>query len=276
MSNLNNIGKPRQQMEFWTYKVYNGDSIGCPLPEKAQLVMKTKEKKEYVDSVKAVILFMVNTRKLALGKGANFRVACESHNGYVPSLRIKAPICRNTKAEDVAATIGKWKNFTKAKVDAAVQELTEGTGCLQKCGLRKEDGSVIRICPASKSNLGQPAPCKERVLVRCWDLERNRPFDLELSGPSVGNDKRFVSPLFEFIGKLGDKEPYQYDITFSAKLHEKFYILNVGAVACEDSAQVQERAKRAEENYNRYLLNASKASEDAPAQKKEGEVSFDE
>ena len=234
------------------YKVWNPNPQRPEITPTPGIVMTTtrkvgeeKEKQsEVVQTVKAVILYRSHARQKSRGSGTSFRIECESH-GYNldetgdkmrPSLRVQQPLCRKVTAQDVAQVFSQWKGFDQAKVDAKVKEVTDGTGNLQVCGLKTSEGGFIPLCPKAKwDEDGNKPSCKPLLHIDCYDIERNRPFEMRLTGKSISNDKRFVSPFAEFFKFLriqGEKGApcFEYEVELSASKDGAYYYLNISKI----------------------------------------------
>lgn len=234
-----------------------------------------KKVTEVVDKVRAVILFKSEARKLARGSGPNWRIACQSHDGCHPSLRIEQPLCRKTKAQDLAQIFSQWKGFDEAKVNAKVQEVTDGTGELQICGLKTKNG-VLTLCPFAKKDpdTGQAGACKSYIYLHCWDIDRQREFKMELGGKNTYASEKFTSPIHEFFKFLRSSEHkdsegnpkgldcFSFVVEFSPKKTEANYYLDVTNIRpIEQSSNRQdmrERAQRVKQLYEQDSLWVSK------------------
>jgi hypothetical protein len=267
--------------ELPTYKVWNPNpkNPGQPVTPGVVMVSVTGrgaekvKSEERTDKVRAIILFRSAGRMLAGGEGKNFNVQCQSH-GYItddtgkkmrPSLKIQQPLCRDATAQDVAQIFSQWKGFDQAKIDAKVAEVTEGTGCLQVCGLKAADGSLIALCPSARwTKVGRrniaPA-CQPREFIHAYDLDRKREFKMELGGQSIKNDQKYVSPLFQFYAwiRAQGKEAvsFQYEVEISPLQNGAFYVVNVANPQKIDEALLAEIEPRAHDAKDRYLRQAS-------------------
>lgn len=267
-----------------TYKVWNPNPTekGDATPGIVMTTVEVKgdekiKHKEVVDSVKAVILYQSPGRKLARGTGKTFQVACQSHDGLRPSLRVEAPLCRKLTAEDVASVFSQWKGYDQARVSAKVQEVTEHTGKLQFCSLKTNDG-FIRLCPYAKKDpdTGRAGACKEHIFVHCYDLEREREFKMELTGRSIERGN-FTSPFHEFFKGLREQGPvingkprglpcFAFSVTMSSAPSGGFFYLNVTNPTPIESAEERSRykvkAEKAREAYEKDAHRLSQAEYD--------------
>lgn len=229
-------------------------------------------------TVRAVILFTSAGRQLARGKDKNFQIVCSSHDGATPSIRIDEPLCRKTTAKDVAAVISTWKGFDKAKVDAKVTEVTQGSDKLAICGM-KAAGGFISLCPFARKDpvTGTQGACKQHIFVRAYDIDAKREFTMELTGGSMAYGK-FIAPFHEFMrylrtgGPLVDGKPkglpsYAFTVELSAVENKQFFILNVKnwkpIAQAENREEMKKMALAAKEAYEKQALRLSKAAYDA-------------
>ena len=228
-----------------------------------------------VPTVKAVLLYATPARRLATGQGAQHRTVCQSHDGHVPSLRIDKPLCQRATSEDVAAILSQWKGFDKAKLEERIQEVTLGSNKLSFCGLKKSNGDTIPLCPLARKDsiTGQQGACRPHIYIKAYDLGNNREFEMELTGSSIRNDARYISPFHEFFkyirsaGKPVDGRPtglpyYIFEVDLTAQPNNQYFVLGVsGAKILESSdlrADMKARALTAEEDYQRSASFMSK------------------
>lgn len=262
-----------------TYKVWNANPKSASATPTPGIVMTTttgrgEEKTknvEVVQTVKAVILFRSPGRRKNRGSGATFRTECESH-GYVldgkgdkmrPSLKIQEPLCRKATAQDLAQTFSQWKGYDQAKVDAKIQEVTDGTGQLQVCGLKTSSGGFIPLCPKVKWNDGDKPTCSPYLHVAAYDVERKRQFRMELTGRSMQNDNKFISPFFEFFkflrkAKTDGATCFEYTVELAPLQNGAFYLLDVrNYEKIEDEKVLAEMEHMALESRERWMNQAS-------------------
>lgn len=224
--------------------------------------------KEIVQSVSCVILFASHGRKLATGKGAQHRIVCQSHDGHGPSVRIAEPLCRRTTSEDVANVLAQWKGYDKAKIEGVVGELTQGCGKLQFCGIKKNTGETIPLCPFARRDAitGQSAACKPHIHVSAYDIDNKREFEMTLTGSSIANNQKFISPFYEFFkflrnqgpivdGKQAGEPNFAYSVTLSAIKDGAYYLLGISnytPLDAETRSAMRERAIAARESYEKF------------------------
>lgn len=279
-----------------TYKVWNSNPKAPGATPTPGVVMRTMTREgersvyqnEVVESVRVVFLYRSIGRKV---EGQDGGIKCQSH-GYVldpegkkarPSLKITEPFCRDATAADLAKVFSEWKGFDAAKVDAKIQEVTEGTGCLQVCGLKAKDGSLIALCPSARwTKVGRKnvkPDCKPHVFVVGYDLERNREFKMELTGGSIQADQRYTSPFANFFASLRGKPEgknvcFAYEVTLGFKANGAFYVLDVHSakeLPEADRSQMEVRALDARDRYLRSAMWLSKEQYEAQkAQAAEG------
>lgn len=264
------------------YKIWNPDPKKPDAPRTPGIIMSTqlttgyrpdgsaiKEyKKDLTEKVNAVILFASPARKLKVQQGKT--ILCQSHDNHAPSLRIDQPLCRKSTTEDIVNIISQWKGLDQAKIMSKVQEVTEG-GKLVFCGLQKEDGEVIPLCPFSKKDpiTGASAACKQNIFVRAYDIDRKREFTMELTGSSMQNNSKFISPFHEFFryirtaGKDRTGLPcYVFNVTLESKVSGAYYLLGVSSPSIEADKEQRHRnrgmAIEAKEAYERAAHRLSK------------------
>lgn len=267
-----------------TYKVWNANPQKPTTPTPGIVMTSVRYEGEgdtrqkhvtnegVVSQVKAVILYQSPARKLGRGNGPAFRVVCASCDGEVPRLSIDSPLCRKTTAEDVAKVFSQWKSYDQARIEGVVQKVTQGTDRLQFCGLKKEDGQVITLCPYGKKDAdsGQAAACKQYVYLQAYDVERDREFQMELAGTSISTFK-FLAPFHEFFKFLKDNGPngralpgYLFQVNLSVSLNGANYYLNVSDYLPVSKPEVKAAYKaRAEAAYRTYQKNSERISNEA-------------
>ena len=223
--------------------------------------------KQIVPHLECVILFASPGRKLATGKGAMHRVVCQSHDSNCPSTRIAEPLCRKVTSEDIANVLVKWKGYDKARIDGVVSELTAGSGKLQFCGLKKNDGDTIPLCQFAKRDpiTGQSAACKQQVYVVGYDLNNKREFEMTLTGGSIRHDQKFTSPFYEFFrflrnqgeivdGQRAGEPNFAYSVTLDSVKDGAYYLLGISnykPLDAETRIWMRELAIAARDSYNR-------------------------
>ncbi len=274
-----------------TYAVWNPNpkNPGSPVTPGIKMTVVTGEgddrkyATEVTESLNAVILFRSVGRSI---KGDKGRIVCQSHGTVLddkgdklrPSLRITQPQCRNATAQDVAQVFAKWKGFDQAKIDAKVEEVTDGTGCLQVCGLKGKDGRMIPLCPSAQwgEYRGKKIKpdCQPNIFVHGYDLDRNREFKMELTGNSIRNDERFRAPFFEFFKHLRttDAACFQWRVKLSGLKNgdTAFYVLNVTDFHALGESEVKKMEQMALDARERYIRQASWLSKEAyDAQRKQ-------
>jgi hypothetical protein len=286
MLEYNKAKRPREEKEhiYHSYKVWNPNPQKPDAEKTPGIVMRTTTFKiggeresttEVVQKVKAVILFASPGRKLTKGGG---QAVCQAHtvsdidgNEFVhqiPSLRIKEPLCRKASAEDVAAILSQWRSYDKAKVDAAVTELTSG-GKLQACGIQAK-GGFISLCPYARKDpiTGQRGLCKSHFYVVAYDIERKREFTMELTGQSIEASNRFIAPFHEFFKYLRTAGTnglpcYVFSLDIASLTVGNFNIVNISGwkpvAQAENRKQMAERAKAASERYQKAAVRLADA-----------------
>lgn len=272
-----NYSKKSSNFQFLpTYKVWNPNPQNLDAPKTPGMVMvtvdgdgKDKTKKlETVQTIKAVILFSSHGRKFAVGQGKTYEVKCCSHDGENPSVRIKAPFCRQSTAQDVAQIFAKWKGMDQTKIDAKVKEVTNGAGKLQVCGLK--GNGVIALCSKARFNEDErrAGPCKPNIYIQAYDTERKREFRMELTGGSIRYDNKFISPIHEFFKYLqtATDKPlncYNFEVELSSTPNGAFYLLNVKNWKVIDDGTVRaDMKRRALEAREAYEKDASRLSKE--------------
>lgn len=222
---------------------------------------------ELVEKVRAVVLFKTEARKLATGSGKFHRTLCQSHDGVRPSLRIEQPFCRKASASDVAQVFGQWKNYDKAKIDGAVEKVTDGTEQLQMCAMKAANGT-ISLCPQARRDpiTGKAGPCKPSIYLHCYDIDRKREFTLDLGGKSIWHSD-FIAPVHEFFKFLHTSAPkvkgqphkrldcYAFTVELTSAVDGAYYYLKVKKwtpiVNAENRADMRARALKAKKSYER-------------------------
>lgn len=270
------------------YKIWNANPEYPDADKTPGVVMTTKEYKgkdekgeavyekkvEVVESVRAIILFSSAGRELGRGRKASFRVVCSSHDGEHPSLRIDQPLCGKATSEDVAKIISQWKGYDEAKINAKVKEVTEG-GKLAVCGLKAKSGHIM-LCPYARKDpdTGQFGGCKSHIYVRGYDLDREREFDLKLTGASIDNGQ-FIAPYHQFFmylaatgkevsGRKVGLPCYFFEVKLSALPRKAFFLANVSDYTPVRDKPLREKMKgMAEAAKERYLKQAARLSKEA-------------
>lgn len=273
----------RGSVTYYEYKVWNPNPQNPGLPKTPGVVMTTVSREgdkwvksqEIVEKVRCVILFTSSGRKLSGGKSKNFQAICQSHDGLRPSLRIAEPLCRKVSAEDHAKTLAQWKGYDAAKVEGALKEQTEG-GKLAICGLKSKDG-FITLCPYSKDVkdkvTGQRGVCVRHIFIKAYDVDRKREFKMELTGGSIENNTRFISPFHEFFKFLRTQGPvvdgrnrgiacYNFILDLSSFANGNFFIANFKNYKpiekAENRQDMKTRAERAKADYEKDATRLSK------------------
>ena len=285
---------PREQV---SYKVWNNSPANPSPTATPGIVMKVKKpipgakkgeprygpaETEVVAKVRAVILYTSDGRELGRGQGAQYQTVCSSHDGEVPSVRISKPLCRSVTADDLAQTFSQWKGFDKAKVDAKVADVTQGSGKLSVCGLKTKDG-FITLCPYGRKDpvTGVKASCKQHIFVHAYDIDRKREFVMKLTGSSIQTGK-FIAPYHEFFKFLRSAGPvgedgkakglpcYAFRVDLAPLQDKAFYLLNVTnwkpIESAENRAEMKDRALAAREAYDRQAAFLSKEQYEANKQ----------
>ena len=211
------------------------------------IVMKTMKKdgsqwshtEEIVPVVRAVILFNSSGRQVETREKGKMVIKCSSHDGVHPSMNVKEPFCRDATAADIATLVGNWREMDQAKIEAKVQEVTDG-GKLSFCSIKTNSG-FITLCPHAKKDprTGAKAICKQHVFVKAYDLDREREFTMQLTGSSIDTGPKFISPFYEFfdwmrnqplvtVNGQGRQAPcFVYEVELASMASGAFYLLNV-------------------------------------------------
>lgn len=276
-------GRSMAQPWMAQYKVWNPDpkvEYTAENPATPGIVMtevsgngeaRTK-KVEIAQKIRAVILFTSYGRQLSVKDGV-FKTLCQSHDGVNPSLRIDEPLCRKISGVDVAKIFSQWKGYDEAAVKEKTQEVTQGTDKLQICGLKTKDG-FITLCPYGKKDpiTKAKAACRQHVFVHAYDIDRKREFKMTLTGNSIQNDQRFVSPFHEFFLFLRTQGPqvngrpaslpcYAFSVELSAAPRDRFFYLNLlNYKPIEQAENRESMKKRAEEARDKYEKDAHRLS----------------
>ena len=217
-----------EERAYYNYRVFNLP----PAPSKKQVesyqpgIKMTKSVKqpdntylkthEVVKEINAVILYASQARTL---KGGNGRPLCQSSDGVAPSLTVEKPLCGKATTEDLVKIIGKWKGMDKAKVDAKVKELTSNDR-LKVCGIKTATG-VIALCPYATRDAftGKKGECVPLVKLTCYDIDRKRIFEMELSKEAIALNKFTKADYHKFM-EFAQEEGnpcYNYKITLYPK-----------------------------------------------------------
>lgn len=190
--------------------------------------------KEVAQTVRAVILYKSRARQVKGNIKSGWQPLCQSHDGIRPSARVDSPFCRQATAADVTQGISSWKGYDQVKITTTVGKLTDGTQQLQFCGLAKEQGGAIPLCPFAKTHplTGAKAACQQSLNVIAYDLDRETNFTMELTGRAIadgGGKDKLVSPFFAFMSFLSQqKHPcFAYEVALSYTQEGKYYSLNV-------------------------------------------------
>lgn len=251
------------------YKVINANpqKPGEAITPGIQMITKEGENKktETVPSLTAVILFQSAARVLGRGTGKDFKVVCSSNDGISPAVSIDNPLCRKATSQDVAKIISGWKGMDKAKVDAKLADVAPN-GVLNCCGIAAGDGS-IPLCPYARKDeaTGQKGACKPKVYVRAFDIERNREFEMDLSGKSIESWAKFISPFWEFIYFLRTKKHpcFAYQVKLSVAPNGAYWYLNVSNPTPLASKElIDDMENRAYSAREAYLKRASYLSKE--------------
>jgi len=211
-------------------------------------------------SIRAVILYTSDGRKLVKKVGGKFATTCCSYDGESPAPKIAAPECNKLTSEGLVNILSKFKGYDKAKIEAKVAELTEDNA-LAFCSIKTANG-FIPMCPKARWNedAGTSGPCKPLVHLFGFDIERQTVFKMELTGRSIASDKRFTSPLALYRKWLGQKRVncYAFTVELSPAKDGAFYHLNVENYTPIIDAEERARMKAmAHETYERFQRNAS-------------------
>lgn len=267
---------------FYKYKVWNPDpkitydNPDVPPEQRVSrtpgVVMATSRKAggkwersvEIVPTVRAVILYNSSGREVKVLEKGKPCIKCSSHDGIHPSMKIREPFCRDATADDIATLISGWSDMNQAKIEARVKEVTEG-GKLSMCSIKTATG-FIPLCPHAKKNprTGAKAICKQHVTVKCWDVERQREFTMTLTGSSMDNGPKFISPFYEFYnflrqhgkevdGKKRGLPSFAFEVEMSSMTQGPYYLLNVKnyqpIVDAEVRGEMKRKAEAAREGY---------------------------
>ncbi len=263
----------------------HSELIGIHMRRRVKDGEKYKWESERTDKIRAVILFSEPGRTLRNKEG---QVVCSSHNGHKPSASIADPKCRALTAADVARQLEKWKRYDAARVTATVEQLTEGSGHLQFCGLAiKSSPEPIVLCPFGRTRKDEitgasiPAVCKGHWFVHAYDMDHSREFQMYLTGKSMYYSDKWMAPIHKFYAWLADQGPvtpdgkkkgvpsYAFVVELTAPKSEKSYYLNVEVIdAISDFHVRSDMKRRAEEAWDKHeasqYAEKKKQGEDAP------------
>lgn len=118
-----------------------------------------------------------------------------------------------------------------ARLKSLTGDLTETTDELHYCGLAKQDGTIIPLCPmARRDDLGNRPPCKPQIVLSGYNLANGERFYLTADGASIRRDKETVSSLWQYLEFLGKEGVPCYNVAVtlkSVKGANGFYSLEV-------------------------------------------------
>lgn len=233
------------------------------------LETRTKEGDKWVSDkelrngpIDAVVLLASPARSL---KGSLGRVKCASHDGHVPSPSVDEPLCRKATSSDIVNIISKYKGYDAAKIQAVEQELTLGTGKLQFCGIKTDDGS-IPICPFARKNpdTGKAGDCQRQLVLYIYIPLKGETFVAELSGKHIRADEKYTAPihgLFKYCAAHG-VPCYGVKVRLSAVEDGAYYSMGVEILGnIEDGEELQRMEELAHRALERHKKKNQKREE---------------
>ena len=230
------------------------------------LIVKDGDTKTACLNLHAVILLVSHNRSLFT---KNKGLVCSSDDGHSPSLKHKEPQCKKCTAADVAKVLKTFRNMDEARLTDLTGQLTENSDKLAYCGIAKDDGTLIPICPmARKDELGNKGPCTPVMTLAGVDLSTGRKFYLQATGQSIRRDKESVSPLWRFLETLGEKGVPTYNVSIelaAVKADNGFYLLDVRHItplSPEERKVYKVQAEKELESQTRRMCTAGKPLEE--------------
>lgn len=262
---------------YYKYKIWN-NNVKNPTPTPTPGVVMIKSVKgadgqytktqEIAQSVNAVLLYSSMARNLSTGMGKNFRSLCSSDDGITPSLKVSKPLCSSLTAEALAETLSQWKGFDKAKVDAKLEELTQG-GKLKVCGLKTATGSIT-LCPYGRKNpvTGKKGDCEPLQKLFLYDLDRKRTFTMDLSGSSIRFFEDKVADYHLFMQHVSRMQAscFNFSFTLAPKDEKGYYSTGFSNYIQLDEAVSEKMKELAFKARDRYILFSTPKGDTKPEQ----------
>lgn len=250
----------------YLYKVWNNNpKAPSPEPTPGVIMVESElvsgawvKRKEVTPSVRAVVLFGTPSRILKTNNGA---AACLSKDGLRPLESLARKGCEAATSDDLVKIMSTWKGFDKTKVDSTVSKLLNDEGRLSFCAL---DGKVP-LCPqARRDPFSGKVNCRSTYTLFGYDLERERQFKMELTGPSqYDNAKRYVAPIFDFMREVfkQKKKCYELAVDISPLKKDDLYVVNFSNWSPVDAGSVSLYEEKAKAAYARYTDSDKKEQE---------------
>lgn len=234
-----------KQISFYDYSIVNPKPGGhLPNGSGIKMVQTIKEgdawiKQEpvIVPEIRAVLLFFAPKKRAF-------------------TFKPKPDLTKTVAAYDLIQIMSQFPGYTKTRIDTAVGAIKAGklvvNGLPDLCPIEIDD-SVEGYDPMTSS-----------LLVKGYDIDNSREFNLELTGKSVKSDQRYTAPFWEFIRFLRAQPPlagddigratYEYLVTLKPGSPDNLYyyldVTDPQEINNDSLAQdMHDRAHRAKAKY---------------------------